>query len=516
MPRERRSKYANDAKDTVGIASQVESLSSSLAQKATKEEVRLKAVKLAMEDMSDTVISAISGGTTVNVLSIPQNESVTLEKLDTESFDLSVTDTKTLTNLITNGNFSAVWASSNAVHTVSNNIGSFTATVTGGRINSTLNTITGNKYYIRAVIKANSPSVGMNFSGVAPIAHSGNGQFEVVSGINTALVTGATSLRIHDDRASGWTEVQVKEVLVIDLTATYGAGNEPTKTDFDNILTGVNSGNWFSGSVVQKLPLANDEVLFYNGVTIKSKLISEYTKPLSGKKVVCFGDSVTEFGNYPEFAGIKTGAEVINVGFGGARMSNHPTLGYKAFCMTKLADAIASGDFSQQIAEQNVPANSDDNTQVVSRLTAIDWNTVDIITINYGTNDYRSAIPVGDFNSPMNDTTFSGAIAYVINKISTKYPHIQIAFITPAWRWNDGLDCDTNPNASGVLLKAYIEAEIAMVQKYKLPVLDMYRTSGINQYTATLYIAPGEDVHLSAKGYEHFGNKVGAFLQSHF
>jgi hypothetical protein len=32
MPRERRSKYANDAKDTVGIASQVESLSSSLAQ----------------------------------------------------------------------------------------------------------------------------------------------------------------------------------------------------------------------------------------------------------------------------------------------------------------------------------------------------------------------------------------------------------------------------------------------------------------------------------------------------
>jgi hypothetical protein len=34
MPRERRSKYANDAKDTSGIASQVESLSASLAQSA--------------------------------------------------------------------------------------------------------------------------------------------------------------------------------------------------------------------------------------------------------------------------------------------------------------------------------------------------------------------------------------------------------------------------------------------------------------------------------------------------
>jgi hypothetical protein len=39
MPRERRSKYANDAKDTVGIASQVESLSSSLAQKAKQTDV---------------------------------------------------------------------------------------------------------------------------------------------------------------------------------------------------------------------------------------------------------------------------------------------------------------------------------------------------------------------------------------------------------------------------------------------------------------------------------------------
>jgi lysophospholipase L1-like esterase len=40
MPRERRSKYANDAKDTVGIASQVESLSSSLAQRPTVSQIR--------------------------------------------------------------------------------------------------------------------------------------------------------------------------------------------------------------------------------------------------------------------------------------------------------------------------------------------------------------------------------------------------------------------------------------------------------------------------------------------
>lgn len=54
---------------------------SQLADKASKSETRLKSEKLAMEDMSDTVISAITGGTTVNVLSIPQNDSVTPDKL---------------------------------------------------------------------------------------------------------------------------------------------------------------------------------------------------------------------------------------------------------------------------------------------------------------------------------------------------------------------------------------------------------------------------------------------------
>jgi glycerophosphoryl diester phosphodiesterase len=53
MPRERRSKYANDAKDTVGIASQVESLSSSLAQKAKQTEVFLKSDGININDFDE-------------------------------------------------------------------------------------------------------------------------------------------------------------------------------------------------------------------------------------------------------------------------------------------------------------------------------------------------------------------------------------------------------------------------------------------------------------------------------
>ncbi|MGG4288380.1 hypothetical protein ABEW81_11340 [Priestia megaterium] len=48
---------------------------------------RDKTTKLALEDMDDTVISALTGGTTVNVLSIPQNGSVSDEKVVNVSFD---------------------------------------------------------------------------------------------------------------------------------------------------------------------------------------------------------------------------------------------------------------------------------------------------------------------------------------------------------------------------------------------------------------------------------------------
>jgi hypothetical protein len=65
MPRERRSKYANDAKDTVGIASQVESLSSSLAQSMTE----IKDVVTSIDETKDvnTQLGTITIPSTVKI-----------------------------------------------------------------------------------------------------------------------------------------------------------------------------------------------------------------------------------------------------------------------------------------------------------------------------------------------------------------------------------------------------------------------------------------------------------------
>jgi peptidoglycan/xylan/chitin deacetylase (PgdA/CDA1 family) len=83
MPRERRSKYANDAKDTVGIASQVESLSSSLAQKVSKGDISVFDINknkglLDETYLSDTLKAQMSGTTVIG--STPPDDSITLKK----------------------------------------------------------------------------------------------------------------------------------------------------------------------------------------------------------------------------------------------------------------------------------------------------------------------------------------------------------------------------------------------------------------------------------------------------
>lgn len=74
-------------------------------QKAEKTEVRMKSVKLELEDMSENTLGAMSGTTTFNLLSIPQDASVNINKLDTtlsSSLGLDITD---FTALATNNGF---------------------------------------------------------------------------------------------------------------------------------------------------------------------------------------------------------------------------------------------------------------------------------------------------------------------------------------------------------------------------------------------------------------------------
>ena len=100
---------------------------------------------------------------------------------------------------------------------VASGIVSFTATAVNAYLRQTLITVVDSKYYSSANIKTTSLSVGMLYSGGLNVAHSGGGDYELLSNIVTAGET-AHSFGIIDTRASAWTQTDVDYVYSFNIS----------------------------------------------------------------------------------------------------------------------------------------------------------------------------------------------------------------------------------------------------------------------------------------------------------
>jgi hypothetical protein len=157
----------------------------------------------------------------------------------------------------------------------------------------TFSRVKSNKYYFCSKVKASNSSVKMqiNASSLATASHSGGGAYEILSASYTALTTGNVSYGVWDTAASAWAQVDVDFIyafnvsdlianeqysplysttfdlmtdeqikaqmdlwisqglstpnIVIDLTATFGEGNEPDTDDYENILDIHNAPEYF-------------------------------------------------------------------------------------------------------------------------------------------------------------------------------------------------------------------------------------------------------------------------------
>ena len=242
----------------------------------------------------------------------------------------------------------------------------------------------------------------------------------------------------------------------------------------------------------------------------------EGAKPLVGKTVVCFGDSL--FGLYrgetsaPAFVADTTGATVHNVGFGGCRMSTHPTSGYAEFSMWALAKAVADGDWSAQ--EAAAARGSDYFPEQLAALRAIDFNAVDYVIIHYGTNDFGGGVALGESSPATDHSTLCGALRYSIETLLGAYPGLRIFVSLPVFRtWTSGgvtTDSDTYQNAQGKTLPAYVEAMRAVAREYHVPVIDGYYGLGVNRVNSAAFYTDG--THHNEAGRKRFGAFLGAQL----
>lgn len=235
---------------------------------------------------------------------------------------------------------------------------------------------------------------------------------------------------------------------------------------------------------------------------------------LSGKTVVCFGDSI--FGmtrdttSVPAWAAAFTGAKVCNVGFGGCRMAVHPTSGYAAFSMWALADAVATGTYTTQDAQAS--SGADYFAQQLAVLKGIDFGSVDTVVIHYGTNDFTGNVAIDNATDDDDTSTLCGALRYALRKIQTAYPKIRVFISLPIYRKWDSTGAETYTNANGKKLREFCTALAGVADEFNCPCIDGYKALGINTANASAFLADG--THLNEHGRQAFGEYIGGCLIS--
>ena len=286
--------------------------------------------------------------------------------------------------------------------------------------------------------------------------------------------------------------------------------------------TVINTNGMFTDNkVLNNIPawvtITSDPACYvYTKPVDEESKIGKYV-PLYGKKVVCFGDSL--FGMYrgadsaPTFIAESTGATVYNVGFGGCRMSVHPTSGYAAFSMWALAKAIVENNWTTQDAQAS--SGSAYFPDQLALLKSIDFSTVDYVVIHYGTNDFGAgtAIPIDNKNDHADYNTLCGALRYSIEKLLGKYPKLKIFVSLPVFRFWTENGVTTYSDAyvkHGNKLTEFVEALRSTASEYNLPVIDGYYGLGINKANASTFLEDG--THHNANGRQRFGEYIGANL----
>lgn len=246
-------------------------------------------------------------------------------------------------------------------------------------------------------------------------------------------------------------------------------------------------------------------------------LVSE----LDTLNIVNFGDSI--YGNFQETSGEYASissmiaeyleCNVINAGFGGCQMKQNQ-MTTAPFSMCKLADAICSGDWSEQeqalLEDETLPYYFDNTIKV---LKAVEWDTIDVITISYGTNDWNSG-GILEGNEDLDVNSFGGALRYTIEKILSDYPNIIIIVqsCVPRFAIEEGIiveTSDTEQNTAGNTIVEYVKLAEQICKEYKIPFIDAYYDIGFNKITHDYYYNKVTDgVHLGLNGRRHLANKI--------
>lgn len=280
------------------------------------------------------------------------------------------------------------------------------------------------------------------------------------------------------------------------------------------------------------------DLVSYNLYSVNYKLEEvekKIDKPYKGLKIVCFGDSITQFKyngkGYPDYLGEMSEATIVNGAIGGTMYSLRgvPTAtpanvsqAWRALDISYLVHAWCTNDWS--IVDPCVQYLHDydnrDYAPIITELKNNPVSTAEVVTIMAGTNDFSGSVSLGTSGSTDKSTVF-GAINSIIQEILTTNPKIRLFMFSPTIRWynytgiatSDPDDFSDVVVRGGLTLKEFSAAVVGEIEKSHIPVCDMYNTLGWNKWDFNNYFLDTDGTH-PYKGFKNIANRFYAFLKA--
>ncbi len=214
---------------------------------------------------------------------------------------------------------------------------------------------------------------------------------------------------------------------------------------------------------------------------------------LKGKKILFLGDSITEGHGassvehaFWNVVAQRTGAKCYGYGIGGTRIAPQ---------MVPSAEPKWDQYFASRVEDMNPDA--------------------DVVVVFGGTNDFgHGDAPLGEM-SDRDEGTFYGALHVLLTKLITRYPAAEFVVMTPLHRISES---DLRVSEQGIRrvgsLETYVNAIQEVAAYYGIPVLDLFRTSGIQPKVPALmerYMPDG--LHPNDAGHERIAERLIGFLE---
>jgi hypothetical protein len=242
------------ARGTAGnLSGRFSNIESSVAQKLTKDESGSVTWAMAAQDFREQITGGNTAVVGVNAV------------LETNITDKAVSERKLSAklqqdliipaeNLITNGAFETNYTPWT--------VGTTTASVSGNKLKLNFPTtstqsaiypggrVVGHKYYGRLVFEKLAGSfveIAFFTAGIKKVISVPLSTPTVISSVDTAASVGGSLFQFTFTTPTAGAEVTISRPLFIDLTAAFGAGNEPSAEEMDYLLSFLNY-SWFDGT----------------------------------------------------------------------------------------------------------------------------------------------------------------------------------------------------------------------------------------------------------------------------